>query len=222
MNLAKLRILAWSERSEPLEVYPEGINGDIAAFLNQRGDIEARTAQLSDPGQGLSTEVLEETDVLTWWGHQKHGELRDDVVQRVVRRVREDGMGFVPIHSSHFSKPFMALNGTPCGLGGWREEGEWEDIEVVLPNHPIAKGISNFRLPHTEMYKEPFTISEPEDVVFRSTFEGGEWFRSGVTFTFGKGRVFYFRPGHETYRIMADDNVQRIIYNGVLWVAGRT
>lgn len=218
----KIRVLAWSEGTEPKEIYPNGINGDIAEFLNEHTDIVAKTASISDPEQGLSEEALQETDVLTWWGHGRHGDVRDDLVERVVSRVREGGMGFIPIHSSHYSKPFKALTGKPCDLGGWREKGEWEKIEVVAPDHPIAKGISDFTLPHTEMYKEPFVIPEPETVIFRSTFQGGEWFRSGVTFTFGKGRVFYFRPGHETYRIMRDKNVQKVLYNGVLWVARRT
>lgn len=220
--MEKIRVLAWSEGSEPRDVYPEGINGDIAAFLNTKEDIVAKTAQLSDPKQGLSVEALEETDVLTWWGHMRHKDVDDEAVNRIVQRVKKDGMGLIPIHSSHFSKPFIALNGTPCGLGGWREEGEWEKIKVMAPNHPIVRGVSDFVLPQTEMYKEPFTISEPDEVILQSTFEGGEWFRSGITFTFEKGRVFYFRPGHETYRIMQDENVQKILYNAILWVAHRT
>lgn len=218
----KIRVLAWSERTEPTDIYPNGINGDIADFLNSCDGIVARTAKLSDQEQGLTVEALKETDVLTWWGHGKHGDVKDEFVDRVVRRVREDGMGFIPIHSSHYSKPFKVLTGKPCDLGGWHEEGEWEKIKVMAPDHPIAKGISDFTLPRTEMYKEPFVIPEPEKVIFQSTFECGEWFRSGVTFTFGNGRVFYFRPGHETYRIMQDKNVQKILCNGVLWVARRT
>jgi len=218
----KIRVLCWSERTEPPNVYPNGINGAIAESLNRHKDVSARTASISDPEQGLTMNALREAEVLIWWGHAKHGEVRDDLVDRVVKRVRNDGMGFIPVHSAHYSKPFKVLTGMPCDLGGWREKGEWERIKVMDPNHPIARGISDFTIPRDEMYKEPFGIPEPEALVFQSTFEGGEWFRSGVAFTFGKGRVFYFRPGHETFPVMMDKNVQKVLYNAVLWAAHRT
>jgi len=218
----KTRVLCWSERTEPASIYPSGINGAIAESLNKHKDILAKTASITGPEQGLAVAALKDADVLIWWGHAKHGEVRDDLVERVVKRVRNDGMGFIPVHSAHYSKPFKVLTGKPCDLGGWREKGEWERVKVMAPKHPIAKGISDFTIPHDEMYKEPFVIPEPEALIFQSTFEGGEWFRSGVTFTFGKGRVFYFRPGHETYPVMMDPNVQKVLYNGVLWAARRT
>jgi len=222
MPMEKIQVLVWSEGTEPRDVYPRGMNADIAGYLNSKPDVEAKTSFLSDPGEGLGEELLQSTDVLMWWGHQRHQDVSDTAVERVVGRVRNEGMGFIPLHSAHYSKPFTTLTGRSCSLGGWREDGKPEKIHVVDPNHPIADGINDFVIPQTEMYKEPFDIPDPEAVVFKSTFEGGEWFRSGVTFTFGKGRVFYFRPGHETFRIMTNPNVQKVLYNAVLWAARRT
>ena len=59
----------------------------------------------------------------------------------------------------------------------------------------------------------------PDEIVFISWFEGGEVFRSGCTWKRGKGRVFYFRPGHETLPIFHNPLIQRVIRNGVRWAA---
>jgi len=136
--------------------------------------------------------------MLVWWGHAKHGEVSDKVADVVVRRVREEGMGFIPLHSSHFSKPFIKLMGTKCSLGSWREDGKSEYLHVFDPSHQIAQGIRDFTLPKEEMYGEPFDVPKPESLIFVSTFEAdGAIFRSGMTWTVGKGRIFYFMPGHE-------------------------
>jgi trehalose utilization protein len=217
----KVRVLVWSEFTEPKEVYPEGIHGEIASFLNSHPSISARTSQLSDVAYGLSQEALDGTDVLFWWGHAKHNEVGDDAVERVVTRVRDGGMGFVPIHSSHFSKPFIALMGTKCSLGSWDEDGLPERVHVETPDHPIAKGIRDFIIERTETYAEPFDVPVPKDVVFTSVFHDGTRFRSGLTWEVGKGRIFYFRPGHETYPIMMNPSVRRILTNAALWAARR-
>ena len=220
--MGKVRALVWSERSEPEEVYPDGINGAIAQGLAEHDDVSAAVADITMPEQGITEAALAETDVLVWWGHAKHGEVTDETTERVVTAVKERGMGLLPVHSAHYSKPFKALMGTDCGLGGWREDDEPERIHVVMPAHPIAKGIVDFVIPQTEMYDEPFAVPPPDVVVFESRFDRGEYFRSGCCWIVGEGRVFYFRPGHETLRIMMQAEVKKILCNGVLWAAKRT
>jgi trehalose utilization protein len=154
--------------------------------------------------------------VLTWWGHKAHGEVSDEVVARVQKRVLE-GMGLIVLHSGHFSKIFKRLMGTTCSLT-WREADEKERLWVCNPGHPIAQGIGPyFELPREEMYGEPFGVPPPEEQVFISWFEGGEVFRSGCCYTRGNGKIFYFRPGHETYPTYFDANVRRVLANAVEW-----
>ncbi len=219
--MARIKVLCWSEFTEPREVYPNGIHGAVAEFLAKTGEFEVRTAQLDDPEQGLSEEALRWADVLVWFGHGRHQDVNDTSVERVVRHVTERGMGFVPLHSSHKSRPFTTLMGTSGALGGWREEGEPERIFIVEPDHPTVEGISDFTLPQTEMYTEPFDVPPPDLVVFYSVFLDGYWFRSGCYWQRGAGRIFYFRPGHETYPIFYDERVQKIVTNAVRWVARR-
>ncbi|MGC8843650.1 MAG: ThuA domain-containing protein [bacterium] len=219
-----IRVLVWNEgRHEKLdkrvaEIYPEGIHGAIAKYLRTQPDMEVRTATLDEPEHGLTEEALNHTDVLIWWGHMAHHEVRDDIVERVYRRVL-DGMGLIVLHSGHFSKIFRKLMGTTCDLK-WREIGEKERIWVVEPGHPIAKGLGEYiELEHTEMYGERFDIPAPDELVFISWFEGGEVFRSGCCFYRGKGKIFYFRPGHETYPIYHNPEVLKVIENAVRWAA---
>jgi trehalose utilization protein len=217
-----IKVLVWSERTEPEDVYPVGINGAIAEALNSTLDITAETACLADPNQGLADFALDHIDVLFWWGHQKHGDVTDKNTDRIAARVRDGGMGFVPIHSAHYAKPFKAVLDAECGLGSVRGDGKPEKITVVAPDHPIAKGVQDFVVPETEMFGEPFAVPEPDTVVFRSDFEGGEWFRSGCCWQVGAGRTFYFRPGHETFMIMQQDTILMILQNAARWAAGRT
>jgi trehalose utilization protein len=224
-----IRVTVWNEnvheRKNELvgKLYPEGIHGAIASGLKKQdsaGELAVRTATLEQPEHGLTEEVLRETDVLTWWGHRAHGEVADTIVDRVQQRVLE-GMGLLVLHSGHFSKIFKRLMGTPCALK-WREAGERERLWVVNPGHPIAEGIGPcIELENTEMYGEPFSIPEPEEQVFISWFEGGEVFRSGNCWHRGNGRIFYFRPGHETYPIYYNEQVLKVIHNGIKWAAPR-
>ena len=196
-------------------MYPEGIHNTIASFLRTEEDFTVRTVTLDDFECGLSEEVLEETDVLLWWGHMGHHLVPDHVVERVWRRVL-DGMGLLPLHSGHHSKIFRKLMGTTCNLH-WRE-GDRERVWTVAPGHPIAAGIPEyFELENEEMYGEPFAIPEPDEVIFLGWFAGGEVFRSGVTFRRENGRIFYFQPGHEDYPSFYNEHVQRIIKNGIRW-----
>ena len=216
-----LRVTIWNEYAHEKtdervrEVYPGGIHNAIADFLRS-DDIEVRTATLDDEECGLTEEVLKNTDVLIWWGHMKHHMVPDEVAARVRDEVLK-GMGFIGLHSAHHSKPFRMLMGTSCNLS-WREDGDMERIWTINPAHPIAQGIGRyFELPHVETYAEPFGIPEPDEVIFMGWYDGGEVFRSGCTFHRENGRIFYFQPGHETFPIFYDENVQTIIRNAVYW-----
>ncbi|SDK24634.1 ThuA domain-containing protein [Natronorubrum texcoconense] len=209
------------EDDEVAAVYPDGMHETIADALSDHGhdgesDHDVRTATLDEPEHGLSEDVLERTDVLLWWGHEAHDEVSDAVAQRVQERVLE-GMGLIVLHSGHYSKPFKRLMGTTCSLQ-YREDGAKERLWVVDPGHPIADGLEEcIDLPRTEMYGEPFDVPEPDRLVFNSWFEGGEVFRSGCCYRRGSGRIFYFRPGHETYPIYENDDVRRVLRNAVDW-----
>lgn len=197
-------------------LYPDGMQNTIADALNQDAAINATTATLQEPKHGLPAGRLEGADVLIWWGHAAHGDVEDAVVERVAEAVWS-GMGLIALHSAHFSKIFKRLMGTPCNLS-WREAGERERLWVASRNHPIAHGLpDSFELEYEEMYGEPFGIPEPQDTVFISWFQGGEVFRSGVTYKRGAGNVFYFRPGHETYPTYHDENVHLVLKNAVKW-----
>jgi trehalose utilization protein len=196
-------------------IYPDGIHGALAAALAEVGTV--RTATLEQDQHGLPAEVLDATDVLTWWGHDAHEDVADDVVDRVVERVH-DGMGLVVLHSGHYSKPFRRLMGTRCTLE-WRHDDR-ETVWTVAPGHPIAAGIpSSFVIPEQEMYGEFFDVPPPEELVFISSFGGGEVFRSGCCWTRGRGRIFYFSPGHETNPVYHQPEVRRVIGNAVRWVS---
>ncbi|MFN4294205.1 MAG: ThuA domain-containing protein [Thermoflexales bacterium] len=203
------------------DLYPQGMHQAIAEGLRQNdrgGEFIIRTATLDEPEHGLPPAVLDATDVLIWWGHAAHGEVRDDVVERVVRRVW-DGMGLIVLHSGHFSKPFKRLMGTDCALR-WREANDKERLWVVNPAHPIAQGLPDyFELDSEEMYGEFFGVPEPDELVLISWFTGGEVFRSGCCWHRGMGKVFYFRPGHETYPTYFNPLVRQVIANGARWAA---
>ncbi len=217
-----IRVVVWGENVHEHKnqivgtLYPQGMHGCIADALNAEEGINATTATLQEPEHGLSAERLAETDVLFWWGHCAHGEVSDEVVERVAEHVWA-GMGLVLLHSAHFAKIFKRLMGTPCNLS-WREAGERERLWVTSRNHPIAAGLpDHFELENEEMYGEPFGVPEPLDTVFISWFQGGEVFRSGLTYKRGAGHVFYFRPGHETYPTYHDANVQQVLRNAARW-----
>ncbi len=219
----RIRVTVWNEflhekqDAEIREIYPEGMHGAIASYLEDLPGFDVKTATLEEPEHGLTDDVLAETDVLVWWGHMAHDEVSEAIVERVYNRVVSEGMGLIVLHSAHFSKIFRRLLGTPCDLK-WREAGEKERLWVVAEGHPIAEGIGDyFEIEKTEMYGEPFGIPRPDELVFISWFEGGEVFRSGCCFHRGMGKVFYFRPGHETYPIYRDPNVLRVIGNAARW-----
>lgn len=218
------RVLIWNEwRQETTtaqirEIYPDGIHGAIQQGLARHG-LAATTATLDEPDQGLSLQRLDDTDVVIWWGHIAHEDVSDQVVQRVTARVL-DGMGLIVLHSGQGSRVFRALMGTTGGLNSWREDGKPTQIWTVAPGHPITAGVPiHFELPAEETYGEPFDIPPPEELVFLSSFEGGEAFRSGCCYRRGKGRICYFQPGHETYPTYYHPMVRQIIANAVRWAA---
>lgn len=220
-----IRVTVWNEyEHEKVDervaaIYPKGIHGAIADGIAGEG-VQTRTATLDEPEHGLTEEVLNETDVLIWWGHRAHGKVSDEIVNRVHDRVLK-GMGLIVLHSGHFSKIFKKLMGTSCDLK-WREAGDKERIWVVDPAHPIAEGLGQyFEIEHEEMYGEHFDIPAPDELVFISWFEGGEVFRSGCTYHRGNGKIFYFRPGHETYPTYHNKDVLKVISNAVRWAAPR-
>lgn len=220
-----IRVTVWNEFRHELNpshpastIYPQGMHQVLAEALNAADGISAGTATLDEPEHGLTDDVLAATDVLIWWGHAHHGAVDDAVVDEVHRRVL-DGMGLVVLHSGHFSKIFRRLCGTTCNLK-WREIGENERIWVIERGHPIAEGLGEWiDLEHEEMYGEPFDIPAPDTLVFVSWFAGGEVFRSGCCYHRGRGKIFYFRPGHETFPTYYHSEVQRVIANAVRWCA---
>lgn len=215
------RVTIWNEyrherdNEDVAKLYPDGIHAVLAAALGEKG-FEVRAATLDEPGHGLGREVLDSTDVLLWWGHIAHEEVADELVEQIHERVL-GGMGLIVLHSGHFSKIFKRLMGTTCDLK-WRHDDR-ERLWVVAPGHPIVEGVGEYIELEEEMYGEPFDVPEPDELVFVSWFGGGEVFRSGLCYRRGRGRIFYFRPGHEENRSYHNPDVLRVIGNAVRWAA---
>lgn len=217
-----IKVTVWNEfrhekeSEEVKEIYPNGMHNAIKEFLQTEEELCVTTATLDEPDHGLSDEVLENTDVLLWWGHCSHEIVKDEIVEKVQQRVLR-GMGLIVLHSGHHSKIFKKLMGTTCNLK-WREIGEKERLFTVSPGHPIAKGLpESFVLEHAEMYSEFFDIPEPDTLVFIGWFKGGNVFRSGCCYNRGYGKIFYFQPGHESYPTYYNKNIQRVLTNAVYW-----
>lgn len=221
--MTALRVTIWHEfrhektNEKVAKLYPDGMHMAIAKGIEHHG-FDIKTATLDEPEHGLTQDVLDNTDVLLWWGHMAHQDVADEIVDRVQKRVLQ-GMGLLVLHSGHFSKIFKRLMGTSCDLK-WREAEEKERIWVVEPSHPIADGLDQyFEIEHEEMYGEHFDIPAPDTLVFVSWFQGGEVFRSGCCYQRGQGKIFYFRPGHETYPTYYQKEVLHVIANGIKWCA---
>lgn len=196
------------------KVYPDGIHEQLKSFLKE--DFRVKTATLDELEHGLTEDVLNETDVLIWWGHIAHGDVSDEIVNRVHQRVLE-GMGLIVLHSAHMSKIFIKLMGTSCDLK-WREADEKCRIWNVNPSHQIVEGVGEYiELEREEMYGEHFDIPAPDELIFINWYEGGEVFRGGCTYRRGNGKIFYFQPGHETYPTYYNEKIQRVIKNAVNW-----
>ncbi len=219
--MGKLRVTIWNEhrheREDPnvAKIYPTGIHGALAEAI-QGDDVEVRIATLDAPDHGLPEDIMNNTDVLLWWAHIAHDEVPDELVERIHARVL-DGMGLIALHSAHFSKIFKRLMGTGCDLK-WRHDDR-ERLWVASPGHPIAEGIGEYIELEEEMYGEPFDVPPPDELVFISWFGGGEVFRSGCCYTRGRGRIFYFRPGHEQNPSYHHPDIRRVINNAVHWAS---
>lgn len=219
----KINITVWNEFIHEKDgliqkIYPNGIHGAIAEMLGKYDQYNITTATLEMPQHGLTDEVLNNTDVLIWWGHVAHNKVSDEIAEKVKNRVLE-GMGLIVLHSGHLSKPFVKLMGTCC-RSKWRENDEKERIWVIEPAHPIARDLPEYiELEQEETYGERFDIPAPDELVFISWFSGGEVFRSGCCYKRGMGKVFYFRPGHEEYPTFYRADITQILKNAVDWAA---
>ncbi|NIK70362.1 ThuA domain-containing protein [Paenibacillus sp. BK720] len=223
--MKQIKVTVWNEyrhekHNEHVKgIYPEGIHNAIGGYLKTIEGLEVGTATLDEPEHGLTDDVLNNTDVLIWWGHLAHHEVRDDIAEKVRDRVLQ-GMGLIVLHSGHASKVFEKLLGTKTGALKWRDDGEKERLWVIEHGHPIADGLGEYiEIPKEEMYGERFEIPAPDELVFISWFEGGEVFRSGCCYRRGKGKLFYFRPGHETFPIYHQPEILHVIKNAVHWAA---
>jgi trehalose utilization protein len=226
----KRKVVVWSEGTANVDpaskkVYPNDINTAIAeglAPLESQG-WQVLKASINDPDQGISDDLLSSTAVLIWWGHKRHGDVKDDLVNKIAQRVKDGNMGFIGTHSCHFARPFKKLMGTACSWREYVDDGTSAEIIVKEPNHPICKGVKTFKLPHIERYGEPFAVPTPESVPLDGLYtkpDGKtESARMGLCWTVGKGRVFYFTPGHETYNDYYRPEVRQIFVNAVQWAA---
>src|SRR5262245_4303319 len=216
------RVRVWCEGTAPRSVYPADVDGALADHLRRLDGIRVTTARLDDPGAGLSDADLDATDALIWWGRLRHDDLPADRARAVVERVKAGRLGLVALHASPASKPFRALMGTTCEPAAWRDDGRPEHVAVRDPGHPIARGVAPFTIPRSAMYAEPFAVPEPEAVVLVSSWDPGETFRSGLTWTVGRGRVAYLGPGHDAFPVLFHPAVRRVIANAALWAARRS
>lgn len=221
----KINVTVWNEDDGSLErdtqeAYPERIHNAIAAFLKDGENIGVlRTATMQQPENGLPQEILDDTDVMIWWSHLYHDMVSDEVVERVRQRVLA-GMGLITLHSAHGAKILRVLLGTNNDRLRWRENNERERVWVIEHSHPIMAGIGDYiEIPQSETYGEHFGIPAPDELLTISWYEGGEVFRSGCTWKRGSGKIFYFSPGHESYRIYDMPEIQKVIKNAVAWAA---
>lgn len=215
-----VRVRVWGEGTAPKSIYPRGVEGAIGEDLARRPGLVVTQAQLDDPNAGLADADLDATDCLVWWGRLRHDDLPEDRCQAVVERVKAGRLGLVALHASFASRPFRALMGTGCEPDAWSDDAAAEHVAIAAPEHPIARGVAPFVIPRATMYGEPFAVPKPESVVFVSSWDGAESFRSGLTWRVGAGRVAYFRPGHDSYPVLFHPSVRRVIANASLWAAG--
>ncbi|MDB6171346.1 MAG: Trehalose utilization protein [Chthoniobacteraceae bacterium] len=277
-----IRVLVWDEQQpEQKPGYKNFLGNAIADSLAQQPGLTVRSASLADPEQGLSKAALDQCDVLIWWGHKRHGEIKPETSKAIVERVKNGELSLISLHSAHWSGPFIeAMNArtrqdalksltdaeratlkivevpaklyrqprreeplTPsfgrikdadgadalqivlpnCCFPAYRGDGLPSHVTALLPEHPIAKGVpAHFDIPQTEMYDEAFHVPAPDVVIFEERWDKGEHFRSGSLWQVGKGRVFYFRPGHETYPIFTQPEPLKIIGNAVRFLGDKS
>jgi trehalose utilization protein len=277
-----VRVVVWDERQPKQQpMYENFLGNHIAEYLSEQEGFTIRSVGMDDPQQGLPDELLDDCDVLIWWGHRRQGEISVETARRIVERIKAGKFSFIVLHSAHWSTPFMvameerakqdALASLPaaeranakvewlgkherktpkrdaeltpsvsyekaedggtlvrivrpnCCFPYYKAHGEPSKVKTLLPNHPIANGIpKEFTIPQTEMYGEPFHVPAPDAVIFEERWQAGQWFRSGALWSFGKGKVFYFRPGHENFNVFHQPEPLKIIANAARWLADET
>ncbi|HKQ37505.1 MAG TPA: ThuA domain-containing protein [Verrucomicrobiae bacterium] len=271
-----VRVLVWDEQQPEQErAYGDKFLGEtIAAHLAGQRGFTVKSASLTSASQGLDEAMLNSTDVVIWWSHQKNQAVTDENVERLVTRVRQGRLGFIALHSAHWARPFVRLmqerakedalaqipaaeratakweylNQNPLGKVPRRdapltpslrqEDGVWKltlpgcifpayrgdgapsHVTTLLPDHAIAAGLPlKWDVKQTEMYDEPFHVPKPDAVIFEERWDKGEHFRSGCVWNVDQGRVFYFRPGHETYPVFKQAEPLRVLENAARWLA---
>lgn len=273
-----VRVVVWDEQQPAQKaVYENFLGNAIADYLKSRPGFNVTSVNQNDPEQGLAEKTLDQCDVLIWWGHVRHREIKPETGQKLVERIKQGKLSLIALHSAHWSTPFIeAMNErsvadalakltpeqrkvvkveairpekysvpkrdgemTPsselkeqdgslvlkvklpiCVFPAYRADGKPSHVRTLLPDHPIAKGLpAAFDIPHTEMYDEPFHVPEPDEVIFEERWDAGERFRSGAVWKIGQGRVFYFRPGHETFDVFKQPETLLILENATRWLA---
>jgi len=235
-------VVVWSEGTAPKNVYPKDINGAIAEGLTKDlPDWEVVVANLNDPEQGIADDLLKRCDVMIWWGHQKHGLVKDALVDKISKRVTEEGMGFISLHSAHFAKINIKLmsvmptkkeildkvqpKGRVAAWGAYIGDSKDCFITVKDAQHPIAAGIKDFSFKHEERYSDPYACPEPKSLVFggyhtlKKDPTKKDEAAMGMAWDIGKAKMFYFQAGHETNPVFMDENVRKIMANAVKWAA---
>ncbi len=273
-----IRVLVWDEQQPAQKrAYPDYLGNAISRSLRDKPGLVVATARLDDPEQGLGNDRLDRTDVLVWWGHVRHREIKPDTGRSIVQRIKTGKLSLIALHSAHWSTPFVeamyersridALAALPeldrararivespthlfaqprrheplsprsvverstdgavtvrlalpnCCFPAYRGDGKPSHVRVLLPGHSIARGLpATFDIPQTEMYDEPFHVPTPDLALFEETWDAGERFRSGSIWSIGQGKVLYFRPGHETYPVFLQPEVQLLLANAVRWL----
>lgn len=216
------RTRVWMERPAPASLYPDGIDGAITQALRARPECQVSVSRLTDDQAGLADAVLDQTDVLIWWGRLCHDDVPDARAQAIVDRVKAGRLGLIALHASFASKPFRLLMGMPCEPKSWADKGQAEHVAISDPGHPIAQGLEPFVIPMASTFSEPFSVPQPEAVVLTSSWETGEHFRSGMTWTIGQGRVVYLRPGDDQFPVLFHPAVRQVLTNATLWAGRRT
>lgn len=218
-------VVVWSEGTAPAKVYPNDINGAIADGLKESlENWEVVKAGINDPEQGLPDKLLKRCDVLIWWGHKKHRNVDNKLVDKIEKRVKEDGMGFISLHSAHFAKINKRLMKDKCSFSVYRQDSTTLTITVSDKGHPITKGVDKeFTVEHGERYSDPYVVPKPDAVVLDgvAALKDGKTDASkqGYCWTIGKAKMFYLQVGHETNPVYFDKNIRKIMANAVEWAA---
>ncbi len=272
-----IRVVIWDEQQpSQKEAYPSFLGQYIADYLKRQPGLVVNSVSIDHPKKGLSDEVLDNCDVLIWWGHVRNGEVSFEEAKPVVDRIKKGQLSLLALHSAHWATPFvlamhdraehdalellspelranaktefvgdfkrkapkrsgpftpnLSIEGSEsqlllkiarpnCCFPAYRNDGKPSEMTTLLPSHPIADGIpKQFVLPHTEMYDEPYHVPAPDEVVFEERWKTGERFRSGMIWKLGKGKVVYFRPGHETHAVYSEAVPMKILENSVRWL----